>query len=234
MNIFVATSDDCISAVKPFSFLFNKFWHSKENVTILNRGVITEVDLPNNFKIISLGENRGIDYWCDDLRNYFLSIDDDYFIFMQEDHFPLKPFNKKTYDVLLSCVNDDGVGRIAITNDRAYDPYSHYKTIGDIKIIQSAQNSMYRVSCQPSIWKKEYMLKHMMSRLKGPWEFELSKNQYHDGYTILGLTEQYPMLVSNAISKGKYDGDWFKSHHVNDHYEMDTNIVNYMIEEKII
>ena len=84
MNIFVATSDSCISALKPFSFLFNKFWHFKEKVTVLNRGVITDVDLPDNFSIVSLGENKGMDYWCDDLRNYFLSIDDDHFIFMQE------------------------------------------------------------------------------------------------------------------------------------------------------
>ena len=234
MNIFVATSDSCISALKPFSFLFNKFWHFKEKVTVLNRGVITDVDLPDNFSIVSLGENKGMDYWCDDLRNYFLSIDDDHFIFMQEDHFPLKEFNKKTYDVLLSCINDDMVGRIAITNDRAYDPYSHYKTIDGVNIIQSTQDSMYRISCQPSIWKREYMLKHMLSGLKGPWEFELLKNQYHDGYTILGLTENYPILVSNAISKGKYDEEWFRSHHVNDHYEMDMDIVNYMIEKEII
>ena len=70
MKIFVATSDHSINALKPFTYLFNKFWPSKPDVIILNRGIINEFDLPENFSLISLGKNRGVKFWCDDFRNY--------------------------------------------------------------------------------------------------------------------------------------------------------------------
>jgi hypothetical protein len=233
MKIFVATSDHSINALRPFAYLFNKFWTAEPDVVVLNRGLIDKFDLPKKFSLIALGKNTGVKAWCDDLRNYFQSIDDDYFIFLQEDHFLIKPFNEYTYNILLSLTNEDKVGRIALTNDRIADPYVDYKIIDDIQIIESTQTAGYRVSCQPSIWSKEYMLKYMKPGLGGPWEFE-TQDFYNDGYKILGLTSQYPMIVSNALKKGDYWEDWYKSYHGTEYYELDLDIIKQMEKEQII
>tara|TARA_R110002012_G_scaffold234930_1_gene408616 strand:- start:21110 stop:21811 length:702 start_codon:yes stop_codon:yes gene_type:complete len=233
MKIFVATSDYCINALTPFTYLFNKFWEDKPKVTILNRGIIDKFELPNNFNIISLGPNKGMKNWCSDFRKYFETIEDEYFIFMQEDHFPIRPIIDKSYKALLSCLKDENIGRIAITNDPINKPYSLYKNVNNIQIIESNQTANYRVSCQPSIWSKEFMLKYMKSDLGGPWEFEM-QYPHNDGYKVLGTQTDYPMIVSNAILKGDWDENWYKSMHGSDYFELDSKIIQEMEKLQII
>ena len=233
MKIFVATCDDYISALSPFTYLFNKFWSDKIDVTILNRGVIDNFELPKNFNIVLLGSNNGVKGWTTDFYNYFKDVEDEYFIFMQEDHFFIRPVNDNVYQQLLSCLKDDKVGRIDLTNTLINKPYSIYKNVNGVEIAEMSQTSMYRVCCQPSIWSKEYMLKYMEPGLGGPWEFEL-QDYYNDGYKILGTIRDYPIIVSNALVKGDYGENWYKCIHGNDYFELDYNIVEHMTKNKII
>jgi hypothetical protein len=233
MKIFVATSDYCINALTPFTYLFNKFWPDSPPVTILNRGEIDNFDIPKNFNLISLGKNEGMDTWCRDFRNYFEKVEDEYFIFLQEDHFPIRPVIKNSYKALLSCLNDEKIGRIALTNDPINKPYTLYKNINKVQIISSSQTANYRVSCQPSIWSKEFLLKYLKSDLGGPWEFEM-QYPHNDGYKVLGTLKDYPMIVSNAILKGDWDKDWYKCIHGTDYFELDKNVIQEMEKNKII
>ncbi len=233
MRVFVATCDDYISALSPFSYLFNKFWSDEIQVTVLNRGTIDNFDLPKNFNIVLLRSNNGVKEWTTDFYKYFSGIEDKHFIFMQEDHFFIRPFNTHVYNQLLSCLKDDKVGRIDLTNTLINKPCLGYKKVNDVDVIEMSQSSMYRVCCQPSIWSKEYMLKYMKPGLGGPWEFEL-QDYFNDGYRILGTSNDYPIVVSNALVKGEYGENWYKCIHGSDYFELDNNIVNYMKENKII
>ena len=152
---------------------------------------------------------------------------------MQEDHFPIRPIINKSYNALLSCLNDGKIGRIAITNDPINKPHSLYKNINDVQIIASSQTANYRVSCQPSIWSREFMLKYMKADLGGPWEFEM-QYPHNDGYKVLGTLIDYPMIVSNAIVKGEWHEDWYKSMHASDYFELDSDTMQEMENKKII
>ena len=79
VNIYISTSNKYIHLIKPFQYLFNKFWSGKQNVTILGYEE-PKFKLEDNFDFISLGKQTTIDDWCIDLKNFFESIDDDYFI----------------------------------------------------------------------------------------------------------------------------------------------------------
>ena len=232
MKIFVATSDQYIYVMPIFAYLFNKFWGDKAEVTVLNRGIINNYNLPNNFKIISLGKNEGINTWCKDFKEYFKNVSDKYFIFLQEDHLLLKPLNKKSYQALLSCLDDDKIGRIALTNDIITKPYTLYKNINKTQIISSSQTASYRASCQPSIWSREFLLKNLPD-LRGPWEFEM-QHPHNDGYKVLGIYKDYPTLVSNAILKGEFTNDWYKCIHGSDYFELDLETIQQLKKQNLL
>ena len=85
MNIYISTSDNYLHLLKPFSYLFNKFWSDSQRVFILGYKS-PSFELPDNFKFISMGEQKGIQYWANDLHKFFSSIDDEHFIFLKENY----------------------------------------------------------------------------------------------------------------------------------------------------
>ena len=56
MNIYISTSNDYLHVLKPFSYLFNKFWSDEQKVFILGYEYPT-FDLPNNFEFISMNSD---------------------------------------------------------------------------------------------------------------------------------------------------------------------------------
>ena len=99
MNVYISTSDKYLHILKPFSYLFNKFWSDKQKVYILGYE-LPSFDLPDNFEFISMGEQKGIKYWSSDLHKFFSSIDDEYFIYSMEDHFILDYVDIKLFERL--------------------------------------------------------------------------------------------------------------------------------------
>ena len=58
INIYILTSDRGIDTIEGFQYCFNKYWNSSQQVTILGYRSPT-FKLSDNFKFISLGEDRG-------------------------------------------------------------------------------------------------------------------------------------------------------------------------------
>jgi len=79
LNIYISTSNDYHHCLKPFAFLFNKFWSIDKKVTFIGYK-IPDFELPSNFSFISLGVQRGHKYYSEELRTFFDSIDVEYFI----------------------------------------------------------------------------------------------------------------------------------------------------------
>ena len=57
MTIYISTSDKYVFLLKPFAYLFNKFWSKDQKVVILG---YTKPDfkLPKNFEFVSMGISR--------------------------------------------------------------------------------------------------------------------------------------------------------------------------------
>ena len=100
MNVYVFTSNNYLHVLKPFCFLFNKFWSDKQQVKIVGFEP-PAWQMPDNFEFISLGKQRGIKYWSDDYIDFFNSINDEYFIHMVENEFLLRPVD---FDIINSLV----------------------------------------------------------------------------------------------------------------------------------
>ena len=205
MNIYISTSDNYLHVLKPFSYLFNKFWSDKQKVFILGYES-PSFDLPNNFEFISMGEQKGIQYWANDLHKFFSSIDDEHFIYSMEDHFILDYVDIKLFERLKKYLNDD-VGRISLATQLANKQHTIIETVGDVNIVESDSSIQYRLCTQWSIWNKDFMLQYLKPGMSA-WDFELQgfREPLNDGYRIIGL-ENGQVVNHGDASRAGGNGD---------------------------
>ena len=229
MKVYISTSDKYLQLLKQFSFLFNRFWVEQQDVVVLGYEE-PDFDLPSNFEFVSMGVSRNDPKeWSDGLRDYFKSIDDEWFIYATEDMFLVYPVNFSSLQKLETYMVN-GVGRINITNDVCR---KYYSTVED-NVVELKQDSDYRISCIYSIWNKEFMLKYLKPNMT-PWEFEINgtNESRGDGYRILGLNSNFPVLLSLAVRRGNFDKLDFRFDNEY-HRTLDGNIIEEMKDKNII
>ena len=240
LNIYITTSDDYHHCLKPFAFLFNKFWSSDKKVTFLGYKE-PQVKLPLNFDFISLGEQRGPSYYSEDLRSFYESIDDSHFICTMEDQFILDYVNFDVIDKLSEYLDRDKVGRACLTNSILGDPnipqgkkHDNYDIQEDYEIIEYSQDSEFRMTTEWTIWNKDYLCRHLPNGLT-PWQFESmnSKISKHNGYHLIGCKNKVAIYHAEALRR-RYWGRDFDFKFVNDDRYLDNSIIEDMKKEKII
>ncbi len=190
MKIICSTSNKYLHLIPVFTYLFNKYWPGNE-VEIVGYEK-PSCELPENFTFYSMGTQGTVKEWSTDLRKYFEVIDDDFFIWLMEDSFLKAPVKEPELDACCALMMP-GVGRIALTNDLR----SREHTIAN-GFVYAHPNSRYRLSTQPSIWNKEFLLKYLTDGLS-PWEFE-TQNPKNDGWQIVGAVE-YPVLHNEGVRR---------------------------------
>jgi len=212
MNVYISTSNKYLKCLKPFYFLFNRFWSDKQKVVVLGYRS-PEFDLPSNFEFISMGSQQGPKFWSTDLARYFRSIDDQYFIYGLEDHFITRPVDLQMLEVMKDQIRKDSlIGRCGLTPGISERPHIIRETIGDIKIAQLKKNANYQVCTQYSIWNRGYFLKYVPDGLS-PWDFEIKgswkarrdnwKAVY--GYKGKGKNKKFTVYKSEGIRNKKID-----------------------------
>lgn len=209
INIYIIVSDKYQWLLKPFCYLFNKFWDSNQKVTFLGYKKL-DFSLPSNFEFISLGEDLGPKKWSNNLINFFSQIKDTHFILGLDDLMITGPVKKEILNILLKECSNPKVGRINLMRDTVNRPHSLYKKINDdFSIIEAHKNSSYRLSLMWSVWNKDYFLKYLKPNMSA-WEFEGNQGEkgQNDGYHILGTKSKQgppdnsPLDTSNVIWRG--------------------------------
>ena len=237
LNIYISTSNDYHHCLKPFAFLFNKFWSIDKKVTFIGYK-IPDFELPSNFSFISLGVQRGPKYYSEDLRIFFESIDDEYFIYTMEDQFILDYVNEDVIDKLSKYLVEENVGRVCLTNSifQTFMGKSHklYDKSSDYEIVEFGQSSEFRMTCEWTIWNKDYLCKYLPNGLS-PWQFEgISSNKSkQDGYHLIGCKNKVAIHHAEALRR-RYWGRGFDFKLVNEDRYLDDNVIEEMKQEKII
>lgn len=171
MKLIVTTSDKYHHLIPVFAYLLNKNWQGQQVELV---GYKEPPNLPDNFKFSSLGEQGTVNEWSTDLRRYFEAQGDDYFLWMMEDTLIKSVDENKLTECYALMM--PGVGRIGLTKD--IHNREHTATPGGI--LYAHPESKYRLSTQPSIWNKEFLLQYMTDGLS-PWAYELqpTKDNWH-------------------------------------------------------
>lgn len=162
-------------------YLFNKNWSENQHVEIVGYKH-PDFELPSNFTFYSMGE-QGADPSCfsGDLRKYFEK-QDDWFVWLFEDSF-IKGIDVDDLYWINNYLLIDGVGRIDLGDQcirGCNKPFIKYTGV-----YRYCYDRAYRLSTQPSIWRKEFLLKYLNPGLS-PWDFE-RLHPVIDGWDIIGL-----------------------------------------------
>jgi len=180
MKIVVSTSDNYHHCLPIFLRQFAKFWDEPFDLVGYKR---PDIDLPENCTWISMGEQGPVSDWSTDLRAYF-SCQDDFFIWIMEDTFIRGIYPGGIEQLKALCSPE--VGRINLTDEGTKQ--DHVRTDFD-GIVANTQTARYRLSTQPSIWNREFLLQYLTEGLT-PWDFETQEST-NDGWVILGPVVNY-------------------------------------------
>ena len=228
-NIYISTSNNYHHCLQPFAYLFNKFWSDKQKVTFLGYDTPTQ-QLPDNFNFISLGKQLGPEWYANDLRKFFESINDKQFIYTMEDQFILDYVNKDLVNTLLQECERSNVGRACLTNSifqtHMGKKHDSYKQVSDYELITYSQDSAFRITCEWSVWDKDYICSYLKDGLD-PWQFErISSNQSkYDSVDLIGCKNTVAIQHAEAIRRKDTD-KMFDYRLVNESKELDMNIQN--------
>lgn len=203
MKIIVTTSDKYLHLLPIFIYLFKKNWSTEQSVEIVGYKT-PDFQLPLNFTFHSLGTQGTVKEFSTDLRKYF-ELQDDYFIWMMEDSFIKLVDHNKLSKLMELIYRENNIGRINLTNETVKQKHENHSWMGDYKIYANTQDANYRLSTQPSIWNKEFLLKYLTPGLS-PWDFE-TQHSINDGYQILGPKEPAVKHNEGVCKKDIYDYD---------------------------
>jgi len=187
MKIIITTSDNYHHLLPVFFYLYNKYWGAPFDLVGHAK---PECELPENCTWVSLGEQQGPKKWSDQLRPYFEQ-QPNWFVWMMEDTFLKGPVNSEADVFSANFINK--IGRFDLTND-VQKRESEYKE----GLVYAAQNSRYRLSTQPSIWNKTFLLKYLIPGLS-PWDFE-TQDPKNDGWEVIGL-DGYPVNHNEGVRR---------------------------------
>lgn len=196
-KIYMITCDKTSHILRLTIPLLNKYWHIQKDVKILGFSK-PEIELPSDYEFIPMRPFQlTIDNWAQDIANVLENETDEHVIFMLDDFLPIDYLNVEIYDKLVSLMeNNSNIVRCSLGIDLYLNsPFDVTEFCDGYEVIDQVQESEYRISTQPSIWKTKYLLSYL-KRSTSPWNFEVN-NRANDGNRIIA-------------TKGKYAFRWIK------------------------
>jgi len=172
MKIVVTTSDKYHHLLPVFFYLYGKYWGEPCELVGYEKPTMV---LPDYCTWHSMGVQGDKSEFSTDLRKYF-ELQPDWFVWVMEDTF------LKEKVILPKFSSPEMTGRIDLTKDVSKREHS----IG-IDFIHAYPNSRYRLSTQPSIWNKQFLLQYLTPGIS-PWDFE-TQDPKNDGWAVIGFVD---------------------------------------------
>lgn len=213
LPIYIMTADEHMQCLPAFCYLFNKFWSDEMIINIIGYSK-PDFKLPKNVNYISMGKDRGAEYWSDDMIAYFSSINDELFYLNTEDSFILKKINENLlYDsIKLSrnlILNNPNFLRFNLTHCVSTRSHSFVeKSESGGEIILASKNTYYRHSLQHSLWNRKNFLNILKPNMT-PWDLELDESAQTSIYDIYAFRGTCPLNIGHVYSKGKKIPNWY-------------------------
>lgn len=204
MRVIVMTSDKYLDALRPFAWLFNKYWSPEQEVLVAGF-TPPEFDLPDNFSFHSIGKFEDYPWskWSDALLDLFEQIDDEVFALMLEDYWLTRPVDVGAVQILYDYMMQFRyVLKMDLCADRLYAMnMQDYGTAGRVDLVKSDYNSPYHMSLMTGLWNRDLMSQAVV-RGWSAHDVELSGTErlkkFRDKMLVLG-TRQWPVRHTLAF-----------------------------------
>ena len=192
VSVLIYSCDSYSDVWDPFFTLLFRYWDCPYNVYLTTE----TLKCPDN-RVITLNHYEG--QWTDRIRAAVQDIPTEYVIGMCEDMFIRKPVRQLVIDL---CKNAMDIDRdiVCFNFEREYEwclP-SEYPEFG-----QKLYNSIYRKSCQPTLWRKDDLIYYLSASLT-PWEWELSPTP-NTGKHYVFVGDEKDLV----FDYGYYHNQWF-------------------------
>ena len=210
LKVYVWTANKQMCCLPAWAYLFNKFWPIKTEVGIIGYD-LPNFKLPDNFTYTSLGEQRGPEYFTEDMLKFFKEKQDECFYLTTEDGFIVKPVKKYLIEFIADVVfenKNDNFLRFCLTSDVQKRPHDVIKDYGDFHLITSNQNSDYRQSLQHSIWYGKTFTKLLETR-QSPWQFEMNQSAKNNNMNVFATKGLYAIHCGHGYKQGKKIDKWY-------------------------
>lgn len=214
LPVYIMTADHSMFCLSAFCYLFNKFWPAKTTINVIGYS-IPKFELPKNVNYISLGKDRGPEFWSDDMLDFFSKVDHKLFYLTTEDGFILRKVNEQL------LFDSFAISNQMIESNKNFLRFNlthcvssrHHSTIGTNslgnEVIIASPGTDYRHSLQHSIWNTSNFVS-MLSPNLTPWQVELDENARFSNFDIFAFKGECPMQVGHGYSKGKKVVNWFQ------------------------
>jgi hypothetical protein len=206
-DVIVSVSDVHLWCLKPFAYLFNKYWDEKQRVIIAGYNE-PDFELPDNFEFYSIAKPQyPKEMWADGVAKFLHEYDGKRFVFMLEDYWLSRPVDIYAIDSLSRYMElNPDVLRMDLTADRQFAGgvidigyCEHYDII-------EAPKSQYQMSLQAGLWDRNLMLnvlEMLPSHLRSAWEVELTGTTIVNSFgdkMIVRATKQCPVRYANGLN----------------------------------
>lgn len=220
LSFYIPCCDASLPIVKINSYLFNKLMPDNK-VFYLGFSKPEFKFYNKNHFFISLAEKQegGAKSWTRYIHSYMTSVQDQFLVFSIDDYLLCtKPETTQINTALSLMKKNPKIGRFDLTFDCQVE--GNFVNIGKINnnnIIQKKPNADYRISTQPSIWRKDFLL-NFLDNDWSPWDFEILGTQMSRKENMLEQTlafydskmQKYPIRTTakGAVSRfnpGKFN-----------------------------
>jgi hypothetical protein len=209
-RVIVMTSDNYLPALRPFAYLFNKYWQPHPEVLIAGFSP-PGFELPTNFKFKSIGKFSDFPFsgWSNALIKLLEEIQDETFVLMLEDYWITRPVGSDTIQILNDYAVQFGyVLKIDICTDRlyAYGADLNYGNVSYIDLVKSMPGSPYHMSLYPGIWRRDNLLKVLVPG-ESPHDLEIvgsTRVSHMQDLLVLG-TRQNPLKITLGLRGGNHN-----------------------------
>tara|TARA_R110000751_G_scaffold46368_14_gene104441 strand:- start:2535 stop:3269 length:735 start_codon:yes stop_codon:yes gene_type:complete len=207
----IVTSGKYSQILPLFAKQFNKYFSSDVEVVVLSANEVT--GLPDNFSHAKIPHTK---FWCNDIREFFDSFEDELFLGCMEDHFLHAPVD---LGLLAEIITEFEYGDIVkFCSVKPNDWKSHITDCSHFSCKQLERNDRLwynapvRQSLLPSIWNTD-LFRFILERSTdcNAWEFETRHNMYRlenevlefigDRKVLFAKEQLYPM--SDVIRGGE-------------------------------
>lgn len=200
-TILIGTCDKYCFLWDNFIQLFNKYWdHSIE----CEKYFLSETIPPlyDNFKYFLPGK---IPY-SECIKHALNNISTDYVLWLQDDYLFRKKIDKQKFNWYMNFINDNHVDRFGICEDSDLYTKIHIKD----NLYRLYQYSLYSISMQASIWKKDFFLS-CLGPNENPWQFEVHGSmRLNDKQHYIYYDKQDPPWYVEGMRKGEFTQEYFK------------------------
>lgn len=198
ISVLIGTCDSYKPIWKNFQICFNRIWSHKTRNIFVTENLSVDNYTNTKFDTINYSSPR----WGERMLYAIKQCNTDYIFFILEDYLFYYNYTSDQITEYINIMDYYRINRLQISPS-SFQTYEKFDGI-DRKYLKISKHSLYAISMQPSLWRKDY-LNDILKNEYSPWDFEVKgsltiNNDTNDHKIFIDST--IPSVYFNAIGKG--------------------------------